>query len=90
MKIRKELTVQNVGGENVILLQGKHGLDTTKIVSLNETSLWLWSRFAQERDFTVEQVADALAEEFGIDRKLADKDARAWVGMMLQNMLIEQ
>ena len=90
MKIRKELTVRNVGGENVILLQGKHGLDTTKIVSLNETSLWLWRRFADGADFTVEQVADALAEEFGIGRKLAGKDAQAWVGMMIQNMLIEQ
>jgi hypothetical protein len=90
MKIRKELTVQNVGGEDVILLQGKHGLDTTKIISLNETALWLWNRFVDRDDFTLAQVADSLVEEFGIDREMAAADAGVWVGMMLQNMLIEQ
>jgi hypothetical protein len=90
MRIKKELTTQNVGGENVILLQGKHGLDTTKIVSLNETALWLWNRFAGGKDFTVEQVAGELASEYGIESELAAADARAWVGMLLQNTLIEQ
>jgi hypothetical protein len=90
MKNKKDLTVQNLGGEDVILLQGKHGLDTTKIVSLNETALWLWNRFANMDDFTVEQVAGELASEYGIESELAAADARAWVGMMLQNTLIEQ
>jgi hypothetical protein len=90
MKIRKELTVQNVGGEDVILLQGKHGLDTTKIISLNRTALWLWNRFVDADDFTVEQIADALVGEFGIDRSPAISDARVWVDMMLRNTLLEQ
>ncbi len=90
MKIRKELNIQKVGGENVILLQGRHGLDTTKIVSLNETSLWLWNRFADEPDFTVEQVAAALVEEYEIDTKEAAKDAAGWTRMMHSNMLIEE
>lgn len=89
MKIKNELKVQNVGGENIILLQGTHGVDTTKIVSLNETSLWLWNRFA-DRDFTAEDVADALKDEFGIDSGLAEKDAKTWIDMMVQNRLIEQ
>jgi hypothetical protein len=89
MKIRKELNVQKVGGENVILLSGRYGLDTTRIVSLNETSLWLWNRFAGSGDFTVEEVAEALAREFGIGRRLADDDALAWVDMMRTNSLIE-
>lgn len=88
MKIKNEFKVRNVGGENVILLQGKHGVDTTKIVSLNETALWLWNRFA-DRYFTTEQVTDALVEEFGIDRELAKKDAITWVEMMIRNTLIE-
>lgn len=73
----------------MILLQGKHGVDTTKIVSLNETSLWLWNRFVDREDFTVGQVADALVEEFGIDRPLAERDAAEWVSMMLRNMLMQ-
>lgn len=89
MKIKKNLKVQSVGGENIILLQGVHGVDTTKIVSLNETSLWLWEHF-MEREFDLEQVSGALVEEFGITHELAEKDAAAWVDMMIQNRLIEQ
>lgn len=89
MKIKKNVKVRSVGGENIILLQGTHGLDTTKIVSLNETSLWLWERFA-DSEFDVGQVAEALASEFGIDKALAEKDAAEWVDMMIRNRLIEQ
>lgn len=89
MRIRKGFKVQSVGGENIILLQGTYGVDTTKIVSLNETSLLLWSLF-EEKDFTVEQVADSLVEEFGIDENLAMKDAANWINTLEQNRLIEQ
>lgn len=73
----------------MILLQGRHGLDTTRIVSLNDTSLWLWNQFAGENDFTVGDVAAALAAEYGIDRDRATTDAAKWVGMMQSNTLIE-
>ncbi len=90
MKIRKELTVQKVGGENVILLQGRHGLDTTRIVSLNDTSLWLWNRFAGEDNFTEADVAAALIAEWGIDSDRAVADAAAWVRTMRSNSLLER
>lgn len=89
MKIKKEYKIQNVGGENIILLQGTHGMDATKIVSFNETSLWLWEEFT-DKDFTTEQVADSLMEQFGIDAELAKKDAVTWVDLLTQNQLIGQ
>lgn len=89
MKIRKELEIQNVGGENIILLQGTHGVDATKIVSLNQTSIWLWEQFT-DKIFTTEQVAESLIEKFGIDAELAKKDAATWVDILTQNLLIEQ
>lgn len=88
MKIKKNLQVRDVGGESIIMLQGAHGVDTTKIISLNETSLWLWNRFGG-REFDPEQISDALAEGFGIDRARADRDARKWIDMMVRNNLTE-
>jgi hypothetical protein len=104
MRIKSELTVQTVGGENVILLQGRHGLDTTKIVSLNHSALWLWNRFrgngadegagaagaAAGAGFTVDDVAAALVGEYAIGPDLAARDAQAWVDSMIRNALIEQ
>ncbi len=74
----------------MILLQGRHGLDTTRIVSLNDTSLWLWNRFATGDDFTVPQVAAALAAEYGIDATLAAADAEEWVSTLQTNSLVER
>ncbi len=90
MKIRKELTVQKVGGENVILLQGHHGLDTTRIVSLNDTSLWLWNRFSTVDDFTEADVAAALAAQWGIEGERAAADAAEWVRTMQSNSLVQR
>lgn len=89
MRIKEGVKIQSVGGEHIILLQGTYGVDTTKIVSLNETSLFLWSLF-KEKDFTMGQIANTLVEEFGIERELAIKDAKSWVEVLEQNKLIEQ
>lgn len=89
MRIKKGFKIQSVGGENIILLQGTYGVDTTKIVSFNETSLLLWSLY-EGKDFTVEQVAGSLIEEFGIDKNLALRDAANWINTLEQNRLIEQ
>lgn len=89
MKIRKGFKIQSVGGENIILLQGTYGVDSTKIVSLNRTSLLLW-RVYQDKDFSPEQIADFLVERYGIDKNLAMKDSLEWINTLIQNRLIEQ
>ena len=89
MRIRKGFKIQSVGGENIILLQGTYGVDTTRIVSFNETSLFLWSLY-EDKEFTTEQVTASLIEKFGVERDLAIEDAKAWVDILIQNRLIEQ
>ncbi len=81
--------MQSVGGENIILLQGTYGVDTTKIVSFDDTSLFLWSLY-EDKEFTTEQIAESLIEEYGIEKDLALKDAESWVDTLIQNRLIEQ
>ena len=89
MRIRKGFKIQSVGGENIILLQGTYGVDTTRIVSFNETSLFLWNLY-EDKEFTPEQVMASLMEEYGIERKIAARDALSWVNTLIQNRLIEQ
>ncbi len=74
----------------MILLQGRHGLDTTRIVSLNDTSLWLWNRFATGDDFTEADVAAALAAQWGIEAERAAADAAEWVRTIRSNSLLER
>lgn len=89
MRIRKGLKVRSIGGESIILLQGTYGVDSTRILSLNETSLFLWNLYSG-KEFTTEQIITSLMQEFSINRSLATKDANAWINVLVQNRLIEQ
>ena len=57
MKFKKEYKVRNIAGENVIIMQGELGSDATRVVALNETSLFLWNRL-QGEEFDIDGVVD--------------------------------
>ena len=46
MKIREEYKVREMAGEHVVIMQGRLGVDMTKIISLNESALYLWNALA--------------------------------------------
>ena len=47
-----------------------------KLISLNSTAAFLWKKVA-DKEFTPEEMAEHLIEEYGIDMELALKDAKA-------------
>lgn len=67
-----------MAGEHVIIMQGKHGSDLTKIISLNQSALYLWNEL-QGKEFDTEVVADMLVERYGIDKGVATTDAERWI-----------
>ncbi len=77
MRISSKYKVRDMAGQHVVIIQGRNGEDMTRIISLNETSLYLWNGM-YGRDFEVSDVCDSLVSGYGIDRTLAEKDARAW------------
>ncbi len=78
MKIRDEYKVREIAGEHVVIMQGRYGADMTKVISLNESSLFLWNEL-QGRDFETADAARLLTERYGIDEATALRDAEAWV-----------
>ena len=42
MKIKSQYKVREMAGENVVIMQGKGTSDLTRIISLNESALYLW------------------------------------------------
>ena len=77
MKIRDEYKVRETAGEHVVIMQGRYGADMTKVISLNESSLFLWNELAG-REFETADAARLLAERYGIDEATALRDAEAW------------
>ena len=77
MKISEKHKVREMAGQHVVIIQGRNGEDMTKIISLNESSLFLWNRMLG-RDFEIADAAEALVAEYGIDESVALRDAQAW------------
>ena len=78
MKIKEQYKVREMAGEHVIIMQGKHGSDLTKIISLNTSALYLWNEL-QGKEFDTEMVANMLVEPYGIEKSLATTDAERWI-----------
>ena len=73
MRIDTRKRVRHVAGENIVMMQGDGAADMTKVVG---------------REFTVEDVAAVLTDEYEVDAATALKDAGEWVKSMKKEGLI--
>ncbi len=81
MKIKKDLKIRNIAGENVLIMQGHVGVDMTKVVSFNDTAQWLWDEL-RDKEFTLDDVIQLLTEHFNIDEDIAKTDAGKWIDQL--------
>lgn len=78
MKFKEGYKVREIAGEHVVIMQGRFGVDMTRVIALNETSLLLWNSLS-DKEFTVETVKQTLLDNYEIDEQTASHDAEAWV-----------
>ncbi len=78
MRLRDNCTIREISGEKVIIIQGKEGVDLTKVIMLNETSEMIWKTFAG-KDFMQNEIVDFLIETYGIDAQTATADTNELV-----------
>lgn len=78
MKFKKEYKVRDIAGEHVVIMQGKLGSDVTRVVALNEISLFLWGKL-QGEEFDVATVKNLLLENYEVAEEIAAADAENWV-----------
>lgn len=76
MKIKKGFVLREMCGENIVAGEGLEHINFNKLVSLNSTAAFLWKKVA-DKEFTAEEMAQHLVEEYGIDMELALKDSKA-------------
>ena len=55
MRINQNCKVREIAGENVVIMQGQQGVDMTRVVALNDSSLLLWNNLL-EVDFSIDDV----------------------------------
>lgn len=74
MRQKKGFTLRDVCGEKVIMAEGIEVVNFNKLLSLNESAAFLWEKASELGDFTAEQLAGQLCEEYEVGEEQARKD----------------
>lgn len=76
MKVKNGFKLRTVCGENIVFAEGIENVDFSKIISMNESSAYLWKE-VQDRDFDAGTLAKLLVDRFEVDEETALKDSQA-------------
>lgn len=88
MKAKPGFNLRVVCGENIIVAEGEENIDFSNIISMNETSAYLWQNI-QGKEFTHEDLVGLLTQEYEVDEATAMKDVKALTELWLQAGIIE-
>lgn len=89
MKINTKYRLYTIAGEKVLVMPGKEDELTTRVITFNSTSEWLWNRLAGS-EFTREDVAALLMERFDVGSGQANADADGWIRQLKENFILEE
>ena len=88
MKIKKGFEMRDVCGEKVIIAQGLENLDFSKLINLNDSAAYLWNALV-DQDFTAQDMADKLCEEYEVSKEQALTDCEALLKEWKEQGLVE-
>ena len=88
MKTKKGFNLRTVCGENIIVAEGIENVDFSRIISMNESSAYLWKNI-QGTDFDANTLAELLLKEYEVDEATARSDAESLVEKWLEAGIIE-
>ena len=74
MRQKEGFVLRDICGDKAIVPEGFQVVDFRKMISMNDTAVWLWEKWTELGDFTAEQLAEALCGEYEVEstRALAD------------------
>ena len=82
MKIKDGFVLREMCGEHIVAAEGLQNINFNKLISLNPTAAFLWKAL-ENKEFTVEDMAQLLVDEYEIDMELASTDSanliKAWL-----------
>ena len=88
MKAKPGFNLRVVCGESIIVAEGEENIDFSNIISMSESSAYLWQNI-QGKEFTHEDLVGLLTQEYEVDEATAMKDVKALTELWLQAGIIE-
>ena len=73
MKIKPGFELRTVCRENILISHGRENINFSSVVSMNESAAFVW-RAMEGKDFTVDDMAKAMMEEYEVDKETALAD----------------
>ena len=90
MKAKKGFNLREVCGQHIIVAQGKENIDFSNIISMTESSAWLWQQIlANDMDFVAKDLAALLMEEYEVDAQTALADSETLIKQWHEAGIIE-
>ena len=74
MKVKNGFNLREVCGEHIIVAEGDENIDFSNIISMNESSAYLWQEVQKLDNFTIDTLTQLLCEQYEIDEATAKKD----------------
>ena len=86
MKLKNDFTLREITGDYIVIPTGENYLDFGAVISLNETGAFLWNQL--QNNLSIDDLTNALVEEYGIDVDTASADAEDFVSLLNKHGLI--
>lgn len=88
MKTKHGFRLRTVCGENIIVAEGIENIDFSRIISMNESSAYLWQKVA-ETEFDEDTLTHLLVEEYEVSEEQARTDVKQLMKKWLEAGIVE-
>lgn len=89
MKVKNGFNLREVCGEHIIVAEGDENIDFSNIISMNESSAYLWEEVQNREFFTIDSLVELLCNQYEIDENTARKDATTLASQWAAASIIE-
>lgn len=88
MKQKKGFRLRNVCGENIIVAEGVENIDFSRIISMNESSAFLWKK-VEGSEFSEQDLIAYLTDEYDVSEEVAGNDVKSLVRKWIEAGIVE-
>ncbi len=89
MKTKKGFRLRDICGEHIVVAEGIDNIDFSKIISMNESSAYLWEKVQGKKEFTEDELVKMLLEEYDVDEATAKEDVKKLIEQWTEAQIIE-
>lgn len=87
MKIKEGFMLRNVADNYVVVPVGKASLEFKGLINLNHVGAFIWK--CLENDTTLIDVVNKVAEEYEIDKEIANRDVTMFINKLTEANLLD-